>query len=85
LVSESSDLLMLGKVTKALSYDMSNWGMWWANMPLELNERELQEELERAGLTPELFATIIASSPARQIVLGYPQERVDTISVVQNW
>lgn len=54
-------------------------------MPLGLNETELQDELERVGLTRELFETILAASPSRQIVLGYPQERVDAIFIEQNW
>jgi hypothetical protein len=54
-------------------------------MPLELNAKEFQDELDRMGLTRELFETILASSPSRQIIVGYPQETLDSMFIKQNW
>ena len=54
-------------------------------MPLERNEKELQDELEKVGLTRELFDGILATAPARQIVLGYPQDKIDALFIQDNW
>jgi hypothetical protein len=64
---------------------MSNAILRWIDMPLKLNEKELQDELEKVGLTRELFEGILAMSPARQIVLGYPQEKIDALFIQDNW
>ena len=57
----------------------------WVDMPLGQSEKELQDELEKVGLTRELFESILAASPARQIVLGFPQEKIDTVFIQHNW
>jgi hypothetical protein len=48
-------------------------------------KRQWFEELAKVGLTEELFESILAASPQREIVLGYPQDAVEEITVQQNW
>ena len=52
---------------------------------MPLGQKELQDELDKVGLTRELFESILAMSPARQIVLGYPQEKIDALFIQDNW
>lgn len=59
--------------------------MWPVDMPLGQSEKQLQRELEKVGLTRELFETILAMSPARQITPGYPQEKIEALFIQDNW
>jgi hypothetical protein len=51
-------------------------------MPKKL---EWSKELEKVGLTEEVFQEILAASPAKQIVPGYPQDWIQAISIQENW
>ncbi len=55
------------------------------NMQNAETKREWERELEKVGLTQELLDYILAASPEREIVPGYPQDRVERIIVQQNW
>jgi hypothetical protein len=46
---------------------------------------EWSKELEKVGLTEEVFQNIIAASPAKQIVPGYPQDWIQAFSIQENW
>jgi len=49
------------------------------------DKAEWKKELEKIGLTEEVFRNILAASPARQIVPGYPQDRIEVIFIQKNW
>ena len=48
-------------------------------------QKEWTEDLAKVGLSKELFESILAASPEREIVPGYPQEKVVGIIIQQNW
>lgn len=56
-------------------------------MPGSSTEQKNQwlDELAKVGLTEELFESILAASPNREMTLGYPQDRIDEITIYQNW
>jgi hypothetical protein len=57
-------------------------------MPSEASSERMEEwvrELDSVGLTKEVFESILASSPERDIIPGYPQEKVDYLTLNQNW
>ena len=49
------------------------------------NPTKFKEELEKLGIHEEIFSATLALSPTRKITVGYPQEKINTISVQQNW
>ena len=46
---------------------------------------EWKKELEKVGLTEEVFQNILAAAPAQQVVPGYPQDKIEGISIQENW
>jgi hypothetical protein len=53
---------------------------------VEQNKREeWLKELQKLGLTEEIFENIIAAAPSREIIPGYPQDWVQAISIQENW
>jgi hypothetical protein len=51
----------------------------------ETSASKLQKELEKLGITEEIFTAALILAPARQVTLGYPQRQVSVVSVQQNW
>ncbi|MFQ1021440.1 hypothetical protein [Tardisphaera saccharovorans] len=45
---------------------------------------EWKKELEKIGISQELFEAILAAAPARQFTLGYPQVRIQRTYVQEN-
>lgn len=48
-------------------------------------KRQWLAELAKVGLTQELFEAILSTSPNKDMVLGYPQDAVEEITIQQNW
>mgnify|MGYP001626415244 CR=1 FL=1 len=44
-----------------------------------------EEELEKIGLTKDILDVINSLSPSHQIMVGYPQERIDYFIIHDNW
>jgi len=44
-----------------------------------------EEELEKIGLTKDILDVINSLSPSNQIMVGYPQERIDYFIIHDNW
>ena len=52
---------------------------------LEAKKSEWESELKKVGLDAEVFETIVAIAPARDIVPGYPQDKINVMFVQKNW
>ena len=46
-------------------------------------DEELRRELERIGLSEEVYRIILDLAPTRQILIGYPQDRIVKITVYE--
>jgi len=48
-------------------------------------EKELEKELEKIGITKDVLDMIVSSAPSNQIMIGYPQEKIVSYIINDNW